>query len=188
MTQESRLLPCGVDLGTLITEVTEGEPPDNAEHRHSCPYCQSSLRALRTAWDDVDELRREPVATPPELTENIMRRVRALARHLAGSMLLADSRGETRISLFVIGQVARRAARIVPGVLFVSAHPRPHDPPEPARLTLIIHLVIAFGPAIDALVATVRAAIVAHVADLTGAELSAIDVIVEDIAEVSGEE
>ena len=114
-----------------------------------------------------------------------MARVRTLARYVVDSILLGHPRGETRISHTVLGQVIQRIACSVPGVVFASAKPIPHDPPEPARLSVAIRLVVAFGPAIDALTHTVRHVIDQRLPTLTGAELSRIDITIEDIAELA---
>jgi len=179
----SEWLPCGVDLDSLIAQVAEDRPPADPAHQANCPYCQVSLRAFRGGWRDVQALADEPVPIPPGLTERIMVRVRALSARLVDSIQLATPRGDTRVSHAVVGQVVRRAALAVPGVLFASAHPRPHDPPEPARLSVAVHLVVAFGPALDALAAAVRAVIHQRVPALTGADLGRIDLTIEDVVD-----
>ena len=184
MTTEPDQLPCGVELEALVMQVTDDKQPIELAHQNGCPYCQTALRGLRQGWADVQTLTREPVPIPPRLTAQIMARVRTLARHVTGSILLGHPRGETRISHTVIGQGIQRVASSVPGVVFASAKPIPHDPPEPARLRVNIRLVVAFGPAIDTLTHTVRHLIDRRVPRLTGAELSRIDITIDDIAEL----
>ena len=184
MTAEPEQLPCGVELEALVIQVTDSQSPVDPAHQNNCPYCQSALRGLRQGWGTVQALTREPVPIPPRLTAQILARVRALARHVTDSILLGHPRGETRISHTVLGQVIQRIARSVPGVVFASAKPIPHDPPEPAHLSVAIRLVVAFGPAIETLTHTVRHVIDRRVPTLTGAELSRIDVTIEDIAEL----
>ncbi len=183
MTRDDERLPCGVELEQLVIQVADGQPPVDAAHQNGCPYCQAALRSLRRGWDDVQALAHEPVLIPAGLTAQIMARVRTLARHLAGSILLGHPRGETRISHTVVARSIQRVAAAVPGVVFASAKPIPHDPPEPGRLSATIRLVVVFGPAIDALTRTVREALDRRIPTLTGAELSRIDISIEDIAE-----
>ncbi len=183
MTPEHEQLPCGVELEPLVVQIAEDRPPGDPTHQSSCPYCQAALRSLRQGWEDVQALTREPVPIPPRLTARIMTRVRTLVRLVGDSILLGDRRGETRISHSVVAQAIQRVASAVPGVVFASAKPIPHERPEPGRLGVTIRLVVAFGPPIDALADAVRQAIERRVTSLTGAELSRIDITVEDIAE-----
>jgi hypothetical protein len=132
MTAQPEQLPCGAELQALVIQVTDDQQPIDPAHQNSCPYCQTALRSLRQGWGDVQALTREPVPIPPRLTAQIMARVRTLARHVTDSILLGHRRGETRISHTVIGQVIQRIASAVPGVVFASAKPIPHDPPNPA--------------------------------------------------------
>jgi hypothetical protein len=182
MTPELRRLPCGADLEQLVAQVADTEPAANPAHQARCPYCQATLRGLRDAWQDFHTLAIQPVPIPATLTAQIMARVRILARHATDSILLGHPRGETRISHALVGRVIGRVALGVPGVIFASARPIPHQPPDPRRLGVTIRLVVAYGPAIEALVQAVRAIIDRHVPALTGAQLTQIDITIEDIA------
>ena len=182
MTPKPRRLPCGTDLEQLVAQVADNEPPTSPAHQANCPYCQTTLRRLRDAWDDVHTLTTQPVRIPPTLTTQIMARVRILAGHATGSILLGHPRGETRISHALVSRVIQRVALGVPGVIFASARPIPHHPPDPRRVSVAIRLVVAYGPAIETLVQAVRAIIDRHVPALTGAQLTHIDITIEDIA------
>ncbi len=182
MTPEPRRLPCGADLEQLVTQIADTQPPANPAHQARCPYCQATLRRLRDTWQDLHTLATQPVPIPPTLTAQIMARVRILAHHATDSILLGHRRGETRISHAVVGRVIGRVALAVPGVIFASARPIAHQPPDPRRLSVSIRLVVAYGPAIEALVQAVRAIIDHHVPTLTGAQLTQIDITIEDIA------
>jgi len=176
-------LPCGVELDALVLQVADDVAPADPTHQAGCPFCQTALAALGRSWEDLQALAREPVPVPPGLTTRIMVRVRALAARMATNFVVAGLHGQTRISHTVLGQVTRRAALAVPGVLFASAHPAPGVPTDPGRLTVAVRLVIAFGPRADALASAVRASIRRRVPRLTGAEVSRIDIVVEDVAE-----
>jgi hypothetical protein len=182
MNANPRRLPCGAEIEQLVAQVADNEPAADTAHQAHCPYCQATLRRLRDTWEDVHTLANQPVPIPPTLTAQIMARVRILARHATDSILLGHPRGETRISHALVGRVIQRVALGVPGVIFASARPIAHQPADPRRLSVTIRLVVAYGPAIEALVQAVRAIIDRHVPALTGAHLTHIDITIEDIA------
>jgi uncharacterized alkaline shock family protein YloU len=175
-------LPCGTALDDLVTQVTEQAPSTDPGHQAQCPYCQTALHGLTRSWADIRALAAEPVPVPAGLTARVMSRVRELAARMTTTFVLAGALGDTRISHTVIGQIARRAALTVPGVLFASAQARPGQPTDPARLIFTLRLVIAFGPAADALADAVRAVVHQHIPRLTGATVSSIDITIDDIA------
>lgn len=174
-------LPCGTDLEALLIQVAEDQAPSDLAHQTSCPYCQATLRRIRQRWADVRALSQQPVAVPPGLTARIMDRVRVLAGHVADSILLGHRGGETRITHDTIARVSARLTAAVPGVVFASAKPLPEDPPHPIRLGVAIRLVIAFGPRITDIAETTRARVPRRVRTLTGAEITHIDITVNDI-------
>jgi hypothetical protein len=186
MSRPPEQLPCGVELEALVVQVADREPPGDPAHQATCPYCQAALRSVRAGWGDLQALTREPVAMPAGLSARIMGRVHALARHVTDSVLLGHPRGQTRISHALVAKVTQRLALGVPGIVFASARPIAHAPPEPARLAVSLRLVVVFGPAVDALAGAVRVTLDRHVRALTGAELSRIDIVIEDIADRPG--
>lgn len=175
-------LACGVDLDSLVAQVTDDASPVNPAHQAGCPYCQTALRGLRQSWADVQALAREPVPIPPGLTARIMRRVRELARDAAHNVILAGARGRTQISHAVIAQVAGRGALAVPGVLFASARPTAGQPNDPGRVALAIRVVTTYGPALQAIAAAVRSTLHRRLPHLTGAEVADIDIAFIDVA------
>jgi Asp23 family, cell envelope-related function len=183
VTIQDKQLPCGVTLAALVVQVAEEEPPARPAHQSRCPYCQEALRKLAHGWDHVQELTREPVSMPPELTARIMARVRALARQVADFIVLGQPRGTTSVSHAVITRTVARHAAAVPGVVFASARPTAHHAPEPGRLGVAIRLVVSYGPPIEQLARAVRERVRRRVPRLTGAELSSIDISVDDIAD-----
>ena len=120
---------------------------------------------------------------PPQLTAQIMLRVRRLARQVTDSILLGHPQGETRVSHAVVRQAIQRLAVAVPGVVFASVRAVPHEPPDPTRVGVAIRLVVVFGPAIGALADAVRLVVGRRIPGLTGAEVSRIDISIEDIAQ-----
>lgn len=179
-------LPCGVELEQLVVQITDGAPPVDPGHQAGCPYCQSSLRRLRASWAELRTIASEPVPIPGELTARIMARVRALAHDAGGALLLTSPRGETRIAHSVVARVIQRLALAVPGVVFASVRTGASGSAEPARLNVVIRLVITFGPAIDTVAQTIRTRIDRHVPRLTGGEISRVDITVEDVADDRG--
>lgn len=181
MTDLSESLPCGVRLEDLLGQVVDAAAPPNPEHQSSCPYCQSALRRLRQSWADVMELTSEPVSMPPGLTARIMTRVRALAAQATGAILIGHPFGETRVSHAVVGRIAQRLARTVPGVVFASARVEPRDPPQPGRMDLSIKLVVALRPSLHRLADSVRETVRRRTPRLTGARVERIDITIDDI-------
>ncbi len=174
-------LPCGAELEALVAQATEGTPAADPRHQERCPYCQTALRGLGTAWEDVRALARVPVPVPHGLTVRVMRRVRNLAGRAARNLILAVPRGRTQISHDVIARVAGHTALAVPDVHFASARPAPGRPGEPDRLDLSVRLVAAYGPALHAVAAAVRAVLRRRLRTLTGADVGQIDITFSDL-------
>jgi len=176
-------LPCGVELDALVAQLADDATPADPAHEARCPYCQTALAALSRSLGDLHTLAREPVPVPPRLTRRIVTRVRHLAARTGHSYILATVHGHTRISHAVIAQVARRAALAVPGVHFASAQPAAGDPADPTRLAIGIRLVVAFGSPVEPLADAVRVSVRRRVPRLTGAEITTVDILVEDITD-----
>jgi uncharacterized alkaline shock family protein YloU len=174
-------LPCGAELDALAEQVAAQAPPADPEHQARCPHCTAALDALGGALGDLETYGRAPVAVPPRLTARIMARVHQLADTLTENLVLVGPRGETRISHRIVAQVARRAALAVPGVLLASAQTVTGNPGDPGRVGMTLRLVIAFGPSVDALAGAVRARVGRVLPRVTGAEVSAVDVVVDDL-------
>ncbi len=180
-------LPCGVELDSILVQVTEGAPPRGRVHQASCPYCQTALSGFHQGWSDLRMLAQQPVPIPPGLAARVMTRVRALARRTLENVILAGSRGHTQIAHGVIAQVARRAALTIPGVVFATAQPVAPDSADPTRISLTIRIVANYGPKLGPLAAAVRARLPRRVLHLTGASVDAIDIIVIDLAAPTAE-
>ncbi len=181
MTDLPERLPCGVRLEELLVQVADGGAPADHAHQSSCPFCQTALRRLRRGWADVMELAQEPVSVPSRLTAQIMERVSALAVQTADYILLGHPRGETRVSHAVVGRIAQRLARAVPGVIFASARIEPHNPPLPGRVDLSIQLVVILGPVLQRVADAVRETVRRHTLKQTGAQIDRIDIRIDDI-------
>lgn len=176
-------LPCGVELDSLVDQITEQTDPRDPAHQARCPYCQTALRSFRQGWSDVQTLAGAPVLIPPGLTTRIMTRVRALARRAVQNIILTSARGHTQISHQVIAQTARRVALAIPGVLFASAQSEPSKPADPIRVQLTLRLITTYGPSLHPLAKVIRAALEKRLPRLTGATFDNIDITFTDIAE-----
>ena len=174
-------LPCGTHLEQLIVQIADREPPIDPRHQADCPYCQATLRRLRTGWADLRGLTAEPVPIPADLTVRIMSRVRALARQTAGALVLGTPRGETRIAHRVVTRSIQRIALAVPGVVFASVRAIAPHPPDPALLSVSIRLVVAFGPSVAATANAIRTLIDRRIPGLTGGRIARIEILVDDI-------
>jgi uncharacterized alkaline shock family protein YloU len=181
MTDQPEKLPCGERLEELLAQVADGAPPGDEAHQSSCPYCQTALRRLRRGWAEVTELTQAPVSVPGRLTAQIMERVKALAAQTADFILLGHPRGETRVSHAVVGRIAQRLARAVPGVIFASARVEPHNSRLPDRVDLSIQLVVNFGPVLHRVADAVRDTVRRKTLRLTGAQIDRIDIEIDDI-------
>jgi uncharacterized alkaline shock family protein YloU len=182
LSRDENRLPCGVELDSILEQVTEGAPPPAPAHQASCPYCQTAMSGFHQGWRDLRTMADEPVPIPPGVAARIMTRVRALARRTLENVILVGSGGHTQIAHAVIAQVARRAALAVPGVVFAYVQPAPPDSGDPTRISLTIRLVATYGPKLGPLAAGLRARLQRRVLHLTGARVDAIDITVIDLA------
>jgi hypothetical protein len=176
LTDPSERLPCGTDLGGLITQVAEGASAADAAHQAKCPYCQASLGRIRDLWSDVRALADEPVRVPRGLLDDVMSRVPAPT----GAVTLRDaSRGRTQVSERVLAGVARQIAQAMPAVAFASVLVR-----AAGRGTAVmrVRLVVAYGTSLPVLAGAVRERIVTQVLRLTDVEVTEVEVSVDDLA------
>jgi uncharacterized alkaline shock family protein YloU len=175
-------LPCGTLLEDLIAQVTEGTAPLDRAHQAACRYCQTALEAIRQAWEDFQSLARKAVAVPDDLAERVMDRIRSLARITGEGVTIAADHGETRITLPVIGRLARAAARSVDDVVWVSVVGVSEDSEQPGSVMVSLRLVVTLGPALEQVAARVRERVIEDIAGQAGAAVARVDVDVEDVA------
>ncbi len=181
VSRDENRLPCGVELDSILVQVTEGAGPHDPAHQAGCPYCQTALSGFHQGWSDLQTLAHQPLPIPSALAARIMTRVRTLARRSFENVVLAGSAGHTQIAHAVVAQVARRAALAIPGVVFASVQPARPDSADPSRVSLTIRVVATYGPRLGPLVAAVRARLPRRVLHVTGASVDAIDIIVIDL-------
>ena len=163
-------LSCGADVDDLLEQVADGRPPTDPEHQAGCPYCRAALAELGALWAPVQQFATARVHAPAELVERVMRQVRTLTRD-AWHGVLGGPRGVTRIAVWVIATVARRAALRVPAVLFATGRAGPgRDGVGVVGRTVVVDLdvVAPYGVDLQELGARVRRVVTSDVARLTG--------------------
>lgn len=170
-------LPCGIELEDLVTEVFDGQPPTDSGHQAACPHCQAALERLRAVHGTITALASRPVVTPPELVDEVMRR---LHRDQDAILVTADARGVLTVSDRIINQIAVRAALAASEVSFASV--RLVDEPRVSPLRLSVCLVVDLGPSLPEVAEAARRRIHAAVAELAGVPVGSVDVLIEDVA------
>lgn len=183
LSEAQERLACGTPLDALVDQVAERDEPRDAAHQVGCAHCRAALVALGEAWGELQAFAAEPVVVPPGLRERIMTRIRALVERMVESAVLSGPRGRTLVSERVVRQVARRAALAVPGVVLAGGLGMTMDHADRGRVRVSLRLAIAFGPAIDALAATVRAQVSQHVSAQTGVRVAGVDIAVDDVVQ-----
>lgn len=169
-------LACGTPIVNLVEQVFEGAQASDPGHQADCPHCQAALRKLESVYDRMTGLAAEPVAAPPDLVQNVMRRLR---RDRTRVLVSADPHGSVTVEQAVIVQIARLAALEIEGVAFASVQLTRGAPP--GSVALSAQIVVDYGPPISSLAATVRDRIQQHVARYGGILVTAVDLAVEDI-------
>jgi uncharacterized alkaline shock family protein YloU len=197
-TRRAEYLPCGAEVAELVEQVAAGRGAQRTEHQATCPHCSALLPELDRLWAPIGEFTREQVAPPPGLVTAVMRQVRRLVA-AAWLSLRTSSRGTTRVARWVVARIASLAARQVPGVHQVLAHVADIDTarqPAPARhnrqprdaadmgagrTAIHLDLVTQYGESIPAIAQAVRHTVTKRIQDLTGLEVTEVNITVGDI-------
>jgi uncharacterized alkaline shock family protein YloU len=197
-TRRAEHLPCGAEVAELVEQVAAGRGDQRSEHQVTCPHCSALLPELDRLWAPIGEFTREQVAPPPGLVTAVMRQVRRLVA-AAWLGLRTSSRGTTRVARWVVARIAGLAARQVPGVHQVLAHVADIDTAShraPAgrnrlhrdvadtgagRTAIHLDLVTQYGESIPAIAQAVRHTVAKRIQDLTGLEVTEVNITVGDI-------
>jgi uncharacterized alkaline shock family protein YloU len=198
-TRRAEHLPCGAEVADLIEQVTAGRGDQRTDHQATCPHCSALLPELDRLWAPIGEFTREQVTPPSGLVTAVMRQVRRLVA-AAWLSLRTSSRGTTRVARWVVARIAGLAARQVPGVHQVLAHVADIDTasqPTPAghsrqrrdaadvgagRTAIHLALVTQYGESIPAIAQAVRHTVTKRIQDLTGLEVTEVNITIDDIA------
>jgi uncharacterized alkaline shock family protein YloU len=197
-TRRADHLPCGAEVAELIEQVTAGRGDQRTDHQATCPHCSALLPELDRLWAPIGEFTREQVTPPPGLVTAVMRQVRRLVT-AAWLGLRTSSRGTTQVARWVVARIAGLAARQVPGVHQVLAHVADIDTASqraPAgrnrlrrdvadvgagRTAIRLDLVTQYGESIPAIAQAVRHTVTKRIQDLTGLEVTEVNITVGDI-------
>jgi uncharacterized alkaline shock family protein YloU len=198
-TRHAEHLPCGAEVAELVEQVAAGLGDQRTDHQATCPHCSALLPELDRLWAPIGEFTREQVTPPPGLVTAVIRQVRRLVA-AAWLSLRTSSRGTTRVARWVVAQIAGLAARQVPGVHQVLSHVADIDTasqPAPAahnrqprdaadvgagRTAIHLDLVTQYGESIPAIAQAVRHTVTKRIQDLTGLEVTEVDITIGDIA------
>jgi uncharacterized alkaline shock family protein YloU len=205
MVTRSEQLPCGVTVSSLIEQVCDGgsRTEHQTEHQQACPHCQAVLPELEQLWAPVRRLAADRVTAPPAMLATIMRRVRDLVAR-TWQTVRSSRRGTTRVTSWVVAKVAALAAHEVPGVRAVLSHlvesgtnPGTNQskdsavstPPvkdadiedERYQATVELDLITDYPIDIPQVTDAVRRNVMRQVKDLTGLEVTRVDISIEDV-------
>jgi uncharacterized alkaline shock family protein YloU len=196
--RKAERLPCGAEVAALVEQVATGRGDQRSDHQATCLHCSTLLPELDRLWAPMREFTREQVTPPPELVTAVMRQVRRLVA-AAWLGLRSGARGTTRVARWVVARIAGLAARQVPGVHQVLSHVADVDPvsePAPAahksqrrdaadvgtgRTAIHLDLITEYGESIPNVTQAVRRTVIHQIQDLTGLEVTEVNITVDDI-------
>nr|WP_042190694.1 hypothetical protein [Kibdelosporangium sp. MJ126-NF4]CEL19521.1 hypothetical protein [Kibdelosporangium sp. MJ126-NF4]CTQ94679.1 hypothetical protein [Kibdelosporangium sp. MJ126-NF4] len=179
MNDADYMLPCGRDVETVWDRLTTVDAGDADEHDLSCPHCtatRDSLRALRSA---VDEMATEEVEPPTDLVGRIMSAVRADARRRDMVPLPSQEPNEARISAQAIASVLRFAADTVEGVRARGCKVHQSDAPDSIEVELSI--AVSYRGLAAGAYDLVRERVTSAVSARIGVRLDKLDIVVADV-------
>jgi uncharacterized alkaline shock family protein YloU len=195
--RKAERLPCGAEVAELVEQVATGRGEQRSDHQVACPHCSALLPELDRLWAPMREFTREQVTPPPGLVTAVMRQVRRLVA-AAWLRLRRGARGTTRVALWAVARIAGLAAREVPGVHQVLSHVADVDPVNgPARAhrsqrhdaadvgtgrtAIHLDLITEYGESIPNVTEAVRRTVIDQIQDLTGLEVTEVNITVDDI-------
>ncbi len=193
-------LPCGAPVAGLFEQVAAGREARLTQHQVGCAHCRATLAEVGELWGPIRLMAAEKVSAPAGMVEQVMARVRDLAREVWYAVL-PDERGSTRIAARVVGVLARRAAASVPGVrvaLGRSTDPareraasratEQHAYPGTAvgvaggrAVAVDLALAVSYGLSIPDVSARVQRAVISGVRAATGVGDIEVNVTVDDV-------
>ena len=195
-TRRAEHLPCGAEVAELVEQVAAGRGEQRSDHQATCPHCSALLPELDRLWAPIGEFTREQVTPPPGLVTAVMRQVRRLVA-AAWLSLRTSSRGTTQVARWVVARIAGLAARQVPGVHQVLSHVadidtasqpapaghnrQPRDAADAGRTAIHLDLVTQYGESIPAIAQAVRHTVTKRIQDLTGLEVTEVNITIDDI-------
>ncbi|MCW2540133.1 MAG: hypothetical protein JWN95_1858 [Frankiales bacterium] len=192
-------LPCGADPDELLQQAADGRGDELNAHQAECVHCQAALRELTRIWDPVRAKAAEPVTVPAALRMAVADQVRKLVSDVWYTLQLTDG-GAIRIAARVVANLARSAARTVPGVRVAFGrssesraaglaekatlgHLHPHAAVGVLGRTAVVDLALAvqYGDAVDDIAREVQRRVISELEDSVGLMSVTVNVTVDDI-------
>ena len=192
-------LSCGADTDELLEQVAEGRGEQLDEHQRDCVHCRAALREFADLWAPVTATTGTAMPVPDGFTESVMKRVRVLAADTWYTLELTEG-GSISIAARIVAQLARNAARTVPGVRVALGrsttaklariveratlgHRHPHSAVGVLGRTAVIDLAVAISydnPARD-VAERVQQAVVAELKQHVGLKSVTVNVSIDDV-------
>ena len=162
-------------------------------------HCQAALREFADLWAPVIASAAAPVAVPEGFVESVMSRVRAAAADTWYTLELTEG-GKITIAARIVAQLARNAARTVPGVRVALGrsttaklariveratlgHRHPHSAVGVLGRTAVIDLALAvtYGDPAHQVAERVQRAVAAELQHNVGLKSVTVNVCVDDV-------
>lgn len=192
-------MACGADIDELLEQAADGHGSQLTLHQRQCPHCQAALREFSRAWEPVHRLAAEPIALPAAIKTAVASQIRRLVADIWYTLELGEA-GALRIAARVVAQIAREAARTVPGVRIAfgrSTRGKIADLAEKATLghrhpraavgvlgrTAVVELAVAvqYGQQLHAVAGEVQHRAIAELHTKAGLRDVSVNVTVDDV-------
>jgi uncharacterized alkaline shock family protein YloU len=194
-----RSLPCGANVDDLLEQAADGRGGELSAHQRDCVHCQAALREFSRVWEPVRILASEPVSLPAAVRLAVSSQIRKLTADVWYTLQIADG-GTIRIAARVVAQLARDAARQVPGVRVVFGrstqgkmaglveaatlrHRHPHSAVGVLGRTAVVDLAVAaeYGQELDAVARAVQRRAIAELRGKAGLKDVTVNVTIDDV-------
>jgi uncharacterized alkaline shock family protein YloU len=172
------LLPCGQDAAVLWEDVTAGEL---SEHELDCPHCQAASAGFRALQEATGEFSEIDVVLPRDLTDRIMRAVRAERRRDSYLPVARTEFGPIRITTQAAAVVVRFAADQATGVAARSCLVQQLADGPDGWCAVQLDVALQYGVDGMAAVARVRELVAAAAGELAGFEAARVDITIVDV-------
>jgi uncharacterized alkaline shock family protein YloU len=196
--QDAQLL-CGADVDDLLEQAAAGRGDRLDEHQSHCLHCQAALREFTRIWAPVRAKAAETVSVPDALRAAVQHQIQKLVADVWYTLQITDG-GQIRVAARVIANLARSAARSVPGVRVAFGrsstsriarlaeratlgHLHPHSAVGVLGRTAVIDLALAvqYGEPVDAIAREVQQRVITELQRNVGLKSITVNVTVDDI-------
>lgn len=184
-------LPCGAATDDLLEQAVDTPDAPLTPHQRACQWCRPTLTEFHELFAPLRRAVAEPVAVPPTLIDQVVRRIRAL---VDGRQWVAveGPDGRIRVAVTIVLRTVNRSAEEVDGVrgslaALVGETDRAAgadivvaSDTAGAGLSVRLDLAVDFGIDLHRLADTVRERVSDQLA-ASGVPVSAVDVHVDDL-------